>query len=114
MDDSLNPSSQINARQQGNGQTISHSKVNAHFQKSMAEKRIHDFQDAARMMLVHAKHHWPKAVNDVHLWPYALCMQAGIKRPKWEECARVGMYLGNSPMHACNIALVLNTETRLA
>ena len=55
-----------------NGQTISHSRVNAHFQNSMAEERIHDLQDATRMMLVHAKHCWPKAVN-VHLWPYALC-----------------------------------------
>ena len=132
--------------------------VNAHFQNSMAEKRICDLQDAMRMMLVHAKHCWPKAVN-VHLWLYALCtaneihantqrvvgqtpieklsdgatatsprhfhpfgcpvnvlndhMQAGIKGPKWEEHARVGVYLGNSPIHACNITLVLSTETRL-
>ena len=42
-------------------------------------------------------------------------MQAGIKGPKWEEHARVlGVYLGNSAIHACNIALVLNTETGLA
>ena len=144
-----------------NYQTISHSRVNAHFQNSMAEKRIHDLQDAARgtMMVVHATHHWPKAVNP-HLWPYALCtaneihantprvdgktpiemfsdgaaamsprhfypfgclvyvlsdcMQAGNKGPKWEECARVGMYLENSPIHTHNIALVLNTETSWA
>ena len=109
-------------------------------------------------MLVHAKHHWPKAEN-AHLWPYALClaneihantprdgekapielfsqnttvtllrhyhpfacpvnilndcMQAGGKSPKWEECARLGIYLGNSPVHARSVALVLNTETGL-
>ena len=142
-----------------NFQTLSHSGVNAHFQNSMAEKRICDLQDAARTMLVHAKHHWPKAIN-AHLWPYALrtaneihanspradgkmpielfshgttstsprhfhpfgcpiyilndCMQAGIKGPKWEEHARVGVYLGNSPVHARNVALVLNTKTGLA
>ena len=55
-----------------NGQTIFHSRVNAHFQNSVAEKRICDLQDAMRTMLVHTKHCWPKAVN-AHLWPYALC-----------------------------------------
>ena len=52
-------------------QSLSHSVVNVHFQNAVAEKRIRDLQDAARTMLVHAKHHWPKAVN-AHLWPYAL------------------------------------------
>ena len=141
------------------GQTISHSRVNAHFQNSMAEKRIHNLQDVMRMMLVHAKHHWPDAIN-AHLWPYTLCtaneihanslkadglspielfsdgaaatsprhfhpfgcpvymlndrIQAGIKGPaKLEEHARVGVYLGKSPIHTCTIALVLNIETRL-
>ena len=41
-------------------------------------------------------------------------MQSGIKGPKWEECARVGIYIGNSLIHACNVALVLNIETGLA
>ena len=120
----------------------------------MAEKRIGDLQDAARTMLVHAKHCWPKAVN-AHLWPYALrfaneihvntphndkkapielfsqnstvtsprhfhpfaCpvyvlndrMQSGNKGPKWEERARLGIYLGNSPVHACSVALSVIT-----
>jgi GAG-pre-integrase domain len=39
-----------------NQQTFSASGVNAHFQKGLAEKRIRDLQDAARTMLVHAKH----------------------------------------------------------
>jgi hypothetical protein len=54
-------------------QTISHSGVNAHFQNALAEKRIRDLQDAARIMLVHAKHRWPKAIS-LYLWPYALQM----------------------------------------
>ena len=40
-------------------------------------------------------------------------MQSGIMGLKWEECARVGIYLGNSPIHVHNVALVLNTETGL-
>jgi hypothetical protein len=125
-----------------NSQTVSYSGVNAHWQNAVAEKRIRDLQDAARTMLIHAKYHWPKAVN-THLWPYALrmandihmhtpqasgkspislfsqvasqvatehfhpfacpvyvlnkCMQAGDKGPKWEERARVSIYIGNSP-----------------
>ena len=58
-------------------QTMSHSGVNAHFQNSIAEKRIHNLQDAAHMMLVHAKHHWPNTIN-AHLWPYALCTANNI------------------------------------
>ena len=53
------------------GQTIYHSGVNAHFQNSVAEKRIHNLQNATRTMLVHTKHHWPEAIN-AHLWPYTL------------------------------------------
>ena len=54
-----------------NSQSMSHSGVNAHFQNSIAEKRIRDLQDATHTMLVHAKHHWPSTIN-AHLWPYAL------------------------------------------
>jgi hypothetical protein len=52
-------------------QSISFCGAHAHFQNSIAEKRIRDLQDSARTMLVHAKHRWPKAIN-AHLWPYAL------------------------------------------
>ena len=41
-------------------------------------------------------------------------MQSGGKGPKWEEHARLGIYLGNSLVHARSVALVLNTETGLA
>ena len=41
-------------------------------------------------------------------------MQANAKGPKWEERARVGIYLGNSPLHARSISLILNIETGLA
>ena len=40
-------------------------------------------------------------------------MQSGIKGLKWEEHARVGIYIGNSLIHVRNVALVLNTETGL-
>jgi len=33
--------------------------------------------------------------------------------PKWELCARVGIYLGRSPAHASTVALVLNPKTGL-
>ena len=31
--------------------------------------------------------------------------------PKWESRARIGVYLGRSPAHAGNVALVLNPST---
>jgi hypothetical protein len=40
-------------------------------------------------------------------------MQRGGKGSKWEERARVGIHLGNSPVHARNVSLVLNVETGL-
>jgi hypothetical protein len=40
-------------------------------------------------------------------------MQGGGKGSKWDERARVGIYLGNSPSHACSISLVLNTDTKM-
>jgi hypothetical protein len=141
------------------GQTVSASGVNAHFQNGVAENQICTLQDAARTMLVHAKHQWPKAIN-AHLWPYAIqfandvhmhtpamegkmpfslfsivgdsvppkhfhpfgCpvyilsawMQGNSKGPKWDECTRVGINLGNSPLHARSITIVLNIETGLA
>jgi hypothetical protein len=44
-------------------QTISFAGVNAHFQNALAEKCIHDLQDSARTMLLHAKHCWPQAIS---------------------------------------------------
>ena len=35
----------------------------------------------------------------------------GSMFPKWNPRARVGVYLGHSPCHAGNIALVLNPKT---
>jgi hypothetical protein len=54
-------------------QIVSHSRVNAHFQNALAEKRIHDLQDSMHTMLMHAKHQCWKAINS-HVWPYALPM----------------------------------------
>ena len=41
-------------------------------------------------------------------------IQSGQKGPKWESQARVGIYLGPSPVHARSVALVLNVTTGLA
>ena len=38
-------------------------------------------------------------------------LQAGKPMNKWTSRSRVGMYLGRSPMHSRNVALVLNLET---
>jgi hypothetical protein len=38
-------------------------------------------------------------------------MQGGGKGSKWQERARVGIHLGNSPVHSRNVCLVLNVET---
>ena len=40
-------------------------------------------------------------------------MQENNKGPKWRERARLGIYLGNSPLHSRSVALVLNIETGL-
>jgi Reverse transcriptase (RNA-dependent DNA polymerase) len=40
-------------------------------------------------------------------------LQSGKKIPKWMPRARVGIYLGKSPRHARNVALVLNPRTGL-
>ena len=40
-------------------------------------------------------------------------LATGKKIPKWLPRARLGLYLGFSPMHARNVALVLNTQTGL-
>ena len=44
--------------------------VNAHFQNGIAEKRIRDLQEQARIMLLHAINQWPNMLS-IHLWPYA-------------------------------------------
>jgi len=59
------------------GQTMTYCGVNAHFQNSVAERRIRTLQDQARTMIIHAQHRWPTAI-DAHLWPYALRMANDI------------------------------------
>ena len=40
-------------------------------------------------------------------------MQQGQKGPKWRRRARLGIYLGHSPLHSRSVALVLNITTGL-
>ena len=57
--------------------------------------------------------------EDFHTWGcpvFVLAAQnqsGAIGTPKWEPRARAGVYLGRSPSHAGNVALVLNLETGL-
>jgi len=56
-------------------------------------------------------------VRDYHPWGcpvYVLTeklQSQGAKIPKWNPRARLGIYLGRSPCHAGNVALVLNPKT---
>ena len=54
-----------------NNQGLTCRGVNAHFQNGVAEKRIRDLQEQARMMLLFAVHKWPKMLS-MALWPDAL------------------------------------------
>ena len=56
-------------------QGFSYSGVNAHFQSGIAEWRIRELQDNARVLLIHAQRRWPTAVTP-NLWPYAIRMSS--------------------------------------
>eukprot|EP00957_Ditylum_brightwellii_P192691 14672369-Ditylum_brightwellii.AAC.1 len=56
--------------------------------------------------------------DDVHAWGCPVFVldsdlqtDHSIGPPEWNPRARVGVYLGNSPVHAGNVALVLNLQT---
>ncbi len=53
------------------GQTLSFTGVNAHHQNGVAEKRIRDLQEMARISLKFAKRRWPDAIT-ASFWPYAI------------------------------------------
>ena len=138
-------------------QGITYCRVNAHFQNSIAEKKIWDLQEQTRAMMLHALRKWSSMLS-LHLWPYGLCtvndicnstphkgsnispielfsgvavrpklkhyhafgcpiyvldkdLQAQKNLPKWQSRARLGVYLGPSPNHACSMSLVLNPRT---
>jgi len=59
-------------------QTISFCGVGAHHMNGKAERRIRDLTEAARTMLLHAVHRWPKTVT-VNLWPQALKHAVNIR-----------------------------------
>jgi hypothetical protein len=64
-----------NASKQG----LSFCGVNAHHQNGRAEHRICHLTEAARTMILHAAHRWPKVITP-HLWPYALRLTSDIGR----------------------------------
>eukprot|EP00957_Ditylum_brightwellii_P032465 2460252-Ditylum_brightwellii.AAC.2 len=56
--------------------------------------------------------------EDFHTWgcpvyilDSSLQTGTGIGPPKWDPRSRAGVYLGHSPHHAGNVALVLNLQT---
>jgi hypothetical protein len=53
------------------GQGLTFAGVNAHHRNVVAERRIHELQDMARTMLIHANLRWPESVT-TNLWPYAI------------------------------------------
>ena len=55
------------------------------------------------------KKHWKPFSCPVYILYESL--QAGKPFNKWKQCARVGIYLGQSPIHNRNVALVLNRNT---
>jgi hypothetical protein len=139
-------------------QSLTFAAFGAHHTNGKAERHIHELQEMACTMLVHANRHWPTAI-DAYLWPYAVhyankcinnmpnmqdprrhsplqifagslvninpkhwkpfgcpvyvldeLLQAGKKINKWKTCTDVGIYLGLSPLHSHNVALVLNCK----
>lgn len=58
-------------------QIITFCAVNAHHQNGRAEKQIHDLQETAWTMMLHARQRWPSAVTS-NLWPYAIWMANDI------------------------------------
>ena len=63
----------------------------------------------AKMMVNINKKHWKPFGCPVYMLDESL--QTGEPFNKWKQCSRVGIYLGQSPIHNRNIALVLNQNT---
>ena len=53
------------------GQGLSYCRVNAHFQNSIAERRIRDLQEQTRTSMLYAMSKWKKMIL-ICLWPYAM------------------------------------------
>ena len=52
-------------------QTISFCAVNAHHQNGLIENFIGQLERGGRILLLHAKRHWPEAIGTI-LWPFAI------------------------------------------
>ena len=57
------------AFERAKNQYIAYCGVDAHFQNSIAKKRIRDLQEATCTSLLFIIHKWPK-MTSIHLWPY--------------------------------------------
>ena len=63
----------------------------------------------AKTMVNINKKHWKPFGCPVYILDESL--QTGKPFNKWKQCARVGIYLGQSPIRDRNVALVLNRNT---
>ena len=63
----------------------------------------------AKMMVNINKKHWKPFGCPVYMLDESL--QTGKPFNKWKQHSRVGIYLGESPIHNRNVALVLNRNT---
>jgi hypothetical protein len=98
-------------------QMISFAGVNAHFQNALAEKRIHNLQDSACTMLVHAKHCWPQAIS-AHLWLYALHMANNVNvhaplqsgKSPTDHFAKIASTMAPKHFHAFGCPVYMLTE----
>ncbi|KAL7460329.1 hypothetical protein ACHAXS_000789, partial [Conticribra weissflogii] len=109
-----------------NKQLLTYRGVNAHFQNGIAKRAIRDVQEQARKSLLHAINHWPRVMG-LSLLPFAThyavflhnvlpsqeALQGGSTVPKWNQQARLGVNLGPSSFHTCNVNLILNPTTGL-
>ncbi|KAL7465002.1 hypothetical protein ACHAXS_005332 [Conticribra weissflogii] len=107
-------------------QRITFCGVNAHHQNGIVERTIKSLTLISQTLLLHAQRHWPEYITTM-LWPLALkAAQDQLNQlnvnldgkspdsaPKWDPCACLGIYVGQSPNHARNVALVLNPKTGL-
>eukprot|EP00957_Ditylum_brightwellii_P007745 586003-Ditylum_brightwellii.AAC.1 len=119
-------------------QSYSYCGIGTCHQNGIAENMNKRLTHSARTILLHPKRKWQVAISTT-LWPFAYRaaeerhnlmdlnangltpleqmsghkeeLVASIAPPKWDLKARVGIYVGHSPFHAGNVALVLNLQT---
>jgi hypothetical protein len=91
------------------GQTLSFCGVRAHFQNGIAERRIRNLQEIARIMLLHACNKWPSAMNTA-LWPYAIRLTCA----KDNSTLLQGLNLSRSDNHPVARSIIVRASRECA